>query len=61
MMNLEIIISFLAAMVISSLLVPLVKKAGDKLNIIAIANKRTIHSGRIVRIGGYAIYLSFIL
>lgn len=60
-MKIEIILSFIVAMIVSALLVPIVKKVGDKLNIIAIPNKRTIHTGRMVRIGGYAIYMSFII
>lgn len=60
-MKIEIILSFVVAMIISALLVPIVKIVGDKLNIIALQNERTIHNGRIVRIGGYAIYISFII
>ncbi len=60
-MKVEIILSFIVAMIISALLVPIVKIVGSKLNIIALQNERTIHNGRIVRIGGYAIYISFII
>lgn len=60
-MKIEIILSFIVAMILSALLVPIVKIVGDKLNIIALQNERTIHNGRIVRIGGYAIYISFIV
>ena len=60
-MKIEIILSFIVAMILSALLVPIVKIVGDKLNIIALQNERTIHNGRIVRIGGYAIYISFII
>lgn len=60
-MKIEIILSFIVAMILSALLVPIVKIIGDKLNIIALQNERTIHNGRIVRIGGYAIYISFIV
>lgn len=60
-MKIEIILSFVVAMTISAFLVPLVKYVGDKLGIIAFQNERTIHNGRMVRIGGYAIYLGFII
>ena len=60
-MNISILLSFIIALVISALLVPVVKKVGNQLNIIAVQNQRTIHKGRIVRIGGYAIYISFII
>lgn len=60
-MKIEIILSFIVAMILSALLVPIVKIVGDKLNIIALQNERTIHNDRIVRIGGYAIYISFII
>lgn len=60
-MNNEIILSFIVAMIVSSLLVPIVKRIGNELNIIAKVNQRTIHHGKIVRIGGYAVYISFII
>ncbi len=50
---------FVVSMLISALLIIPVKKIGDKYNLIAQENQRTIHHGRIVRIGGVAIYLSF--
>ena len=48
-------------MLFSILLYFPVKYIGNKFNIIAIENDRTIHHGRIVRIGGVAIYLSFLI
>ncbi len=39
--------------------VPLVKKFGLDLEIYAEENKRTVHHGKIVRIGGVAIFLAF--
>ena len=45
--------------IISVLLVPLVKKAGIDTGIYALENKRTVHHGKIVRIGGIAIFLAF--
>ena len=60
-MNNEIILSFIVAMIVSSLLVPIVKRIGNELNIIAKINQRTIHHGKIVRIWGYAVYISFIV
>lgn len=50
---------FVVATAISALLIPLVKKIGFKYGIYAQENERTIHHGKIVRIGGVAIYLSF--
>ncbi|NLC95979.1 MAG: undecaprenyl/decaprenyl-phosphate alpha-N-acetylglucosaminyl 1-phosphate transferase [Erysipelotrichaceae bacterium] len=52
---------FVVPLIISTLLVPLCKQIGFKLNIYAIENERTVHSGKIVRIGGMAIYLAFII
>lgn len=60
-MNTEIMLSFIVAFIMSSLLVPIVKKIGIELDIIAHVNNRTIHKGKMVRIGGYAVYISFIL
>lgn len=47
--------------VIAVLAVPLLKRIGLKLDIYAHENNRTVHHGKIVRIGGAAIYLAFII
>jgi UDP-GlcNAc:undecaprenyl-phosphate GlcNAc-1-phosphate transferase len=47
--------------VISLVLVPVARKIGLLLGIYAVENKRTVHHGRIVRIGGVAIYVAFLL
>ncbi len=52
---------FAVPLVISFLIVPLCKQIGFKLGIYAVENDRTVHSGKIVRIGGMAIYLAFII
>lgn len=52
---------FLAAAIISFLLAPLTRKIGLKYGIYALENKRTVHHGKIVRIGGLAIYLSVVI
>lgn len=51
------IVSFL----ISVLLTPLVKKIGLAIEAYAVENKRTVHHGKIVRIGGVAMYIAFII
>ena len=54
-MSLEIILSFVVTLLLSTLLVPVVGKITKKLGIIAQVNNRTIHKGIIARTGGYAI------
>ena len=46
---------------ISAALVPLVKRIAWKLNIFAVENKRTVHHGKIARVGGIAVYIAFII
>ena len=46
---------------ISFCLTPLVKKIGLAIDAYAIENERTVHHGRIVRIGGVAMYTAFII
>lgn len=43
----------------SFILVPLVKKIGIAIGVYAVENKRTVHSGKVVRMGGLAIFVSF--
>lgn len=52
---------FLCTFIASFILTPLAKRVGFLLQIYAIENKRTVHHGRIVRFGGLAIYLAFII
>ncbi len=52
---------FVFPLILSFALVPLCKWFGLKLNIYAVENSRTVHQGKIVRIGGLAIYLAFMI
>ncbi|MFV0480301.1 MAG: MraY family glycosyltransferase [Anaerorhabdus sp.] len=52
---------FLVALVLSFLLVPLAKKIGFALNVYAQENQRTVHEGKIVRMGGLAIFIAFMI
>lgn len=47
--------------IISLLLTPLINKIALKLDIYAHTNERTVHKGKIARIGGVAIYISFMI
>ncbi len=60
-MSFQIILSFIVAMALAALLVPPVIKAGSKLGIIAKINDRTVHTQEIARIGGFGIYISFLV
>jgi UDP-GlcNAc:undecaprenyl-phosphate GlcNAc-1-phosphate transferase len=50
---------FLLPWLISLLLVPVCKRVGFKLGVYAVENARTVHHGKIVRIGGTAIFIAF--
>lgn len=52
---------FALPFILSLLFVPIAKRIGFKLGIYAQENQRTVHEGKIVRIGGLAIYLAFII
>ncbi len=52
---------FLLPFIISFALVPVAKYIGLRLGIYAVENARTVHHGKIVRIGGGAIYVAFLL
>lgn len=52
---------FAVAFVISFLLTPLIKVIGLKIDAYAKENERTVHHGKIVRIGGVALFLSFVI
>ncbi|MEF9967335.1 MAG: MraY family glycosyltransferase [Longicatena sp.] len=57
----EWLIYLLIPLVMSALITPLLKIIAYKLEIYAKMNDRTIHSGNIARIGGVAIYVSFVV
>ncbi len=50
---------FVVPLVISFVLVPLSKMVGFKLGIYAEENHRTVHEGKIVRMGGVAVFIAF--
>lgn len=52
---------FVMPFLVSFFLVPVMKRIGLKLGIYAVEGTRTVHHGKIVRIGGVAIYLAFII
>ena len=60
-MTLNIFYSYILTVIFCVILTPIVSKIGDKTDIVAKENNRTIHHGRIARIGGIAIYISFML
>lgn len=60
-MSVELVLSFIITMLFSILLIPIVMQVGTKLGIVAKKNRRTVHKKEIVRIGGYAIYISFLI
>ncbi|MFV0392788.1 MAG: MraY family glycosyltransferase [Coprobacillaceae bacterium] len=60
-MSVELVLSFIITMLISVALIPIIMKLGTKLGIVAKKNHRTVHKKEIVRIGGYAIYISFLI
>ena len=49
------------AFLISVIMTPISKKIGLSVNAYALENKRTVHHGKIVRIGGVAMYVAFVL
>lgn len=51
----------LVPFIISVILTPIVNKIALKLDIYAHTNERTVHTGKIARIGGVAIYVAFII
>lgn len=57
----EWLIYILVPLVLSAVITPLLKRVASALEIYAKTNNRTIHSGKIVRIGGVSIYVSFIV
>lgn len=57
----EWLIYLLLPLALSAALTPLLKIVACKLEIYAVMNERTIHSGKVVRVGGVAIYVSFVV
>ena len=55
------ILYFIVPMIIAVFLVPPVKKAAWKYGIFAVENERTVHHGKIPRIGGVAVYTAFMI
>jgi len=51
--------TFMIPFVISLVIVPFVKRIANKLDIVAVENDRSVHKGRIARIGGIAVYVAF--
>lgn len=49
------------AFILALIFTPLAKRIGFALGIYALENQRTVHHGRIVRFGGLAIFLAFII
>lgn len=60
-MNKEECIGFLLTFVITVLLIPVVNKVAHHFGIYAQENNRTVHHGKIARIGGVAFFIAFIL
>ena len=52
---------FLLAFVLSLFLTPIARTIGLKLQIYALENERTVHHGKIVRFGGMAVYIAFLI
>jgi undecaprenyl-phosphate N-acetylglucosaminyl 1-phosphate transferase len=51
----------LIPLLLSAFLTPFLKVVATRLEIYALENERTVHSGKIARIGGVAIYISFVV
>lgn len=60
-MTLEIFYSYLLTVIVGVVITPIINKIGQVTDIVAKENNRTIHQGRIARIGGLAIFLSFMI
>ena len=52
---------FVLPFVLSLILVPICKQIGFKLGIYALENNRTVHHGKIVRMGGVALFVAFMV
>ncbi|MDR0384932.1 MAG: undecaprenyl/decaprenyl-phosphate alpha-N-acetylglucosaminyl 1-phosphate transferase [Prevotellaceae bacterium] len=60
-MDNNLIISFLAALIVGFFSIPKVIKVAIKKDLVAKPNHRTSHTGRIPNVGGISIFISFIL
>jgi UDP-N-acetylmuramyl pentapeptide phosphotransferase/UDP-N-acetylglucosamine-1-phosphate transferase len=60
-MDIKLVISFLAALIIGFFSIPKVIKVAIKKDLVAKPNHRTSHTGRIPNIGGISIFISFVL
>ena len=60
-MTLDIFYSYILTVIMGIILTPIASKIGDCTDIVAKENNRTIHHGRIARMGGLAIYISFMI
>ncbi|MGL5541224.1 MAG: MraY family glycosyltransferase [Erysipelotrichaceae bacterium] len=60
-MTLDNLLYIVVPFVLSTLLTPVVGFIGKKLGIIAEMNERTVHTKKVARIGGVAIYVAFII
>jgi UDP-N-acetylmuramyl pentapeptide phosphotransferase/UDP-N-acetylglucosamine-1-phosphate transferase len=61
MMDIKLVISFLAALIIGLYSIPKVVKVAVNKGLVAKPNHRTSHTGRIPNVGGISIFISFIL
>lgn len=57
----EWLVYIVVPMMMSALITPFLKRIAIALRIFATSNERTIHSGKIARIGGVGIYVTFIV
>jgi UDP-N-acetylmuramyl pentapeptide phosphotransferase/UDP-N-acetylglucosamine-1-phosphate transferase len=60
-MDIKLVISFLAALIIGFFSIPKVVKVAIKKDLVAKPNHRTSHTGRIPNVGGISIFISFVL
>jgi len=57
----RLVLLVIVPMIISFLLVPILKRIGVALGAYAVESERTVHKGKVVRIGGVAIYTAFMV
>jgi UDP-N-acetylmuramyl pentapeptide phosphotransferase/UDP-N-acetylglucosamine-1-phosphate transferase len=60
-MNIRLVISFIAALIIGFISITRVVRVAVKKDLVAKPNHRTSHTGRIPNVGGISIFISFIL
>ncbi|MDR0724497.1 MAG: undecaprenyl/decaprenyl-phosphate alpha-N-acetylglucosaminyl 1-phosphate transferase [Prevotellaceae bacterium] len=60
-MDIKLVISFVAALIIGFSSIPKVVKVAVKKDLVAKPNHRTSHTGRIPNVGGISIFISFVL